>query len=105
MANAELLHKTMEHIKANPDEWTQSQWSCCFAGLTLKLNGAWQEGMYFRVIEDRAGELLGLERGTHPCECGCGQEYSDVALFDSNNTLADLERIVRDLIAKELLSA
>lgn len=37
MADTEGLHKTLEHIKANPGEWDQSRWNSCFAGVALQV--------------------------------------------------------------------
>lgn len=41
MANTQGLQKTLEYIKANPEEWDQHRWHTCFAGAALRvLRGA-----------------------------------------------------------------
>ena len=44
MVNIELLRKTLEAIKANPEHWDQGVWRCstgmCFAGWASQLAGA-----------------------------------------------------------------
>jgi hypothetical protein len=106
MANTKLLHRTLEYIKANPESWDQCRWTMCFAGITLRLAGEAElstdecsccgdlltpDGVVLGpdVIEASAQRLLGL--GTVPT----------VALFQSWNTLDDLERIVRELTEAE----
>lgn len=44
MANVQLLQKTLDHIKAHPEEWEQRFWRCetkyCFAGHAAIIGGA-----------------------------------------------------------------
>lgn len=102
MVNAELLQETLEHIKANPESWNQHSWSMCFAGTALKVSG--EEPASVGSIKLQAAKLLGLELTPAICDCGATHEKSH-DLFDGDNTLDDLESIVRDLVAEALLSA
>lgn len=111
--NVELLQKTLAHIEAHPKLWDQTWWrtervgcgtAYCFAGWAAMLSGA-----AFVRLEDRtlsnefvipagggdsiwiqtyAGQALGIS--------------SDKAmdLFNGDNTLADLRRIVGELVAE-----
>jgi hypothetical protein len=99
MANAELLRRTLEHIKENPTEWDQRGWFTCFAGITVKLNGDDLEMIGRHPIGERAAELLGLEITSERCCEICGDVPVMPSLFSSDNTLADLERIVGELTA------
>jgi hypothetical protein len=101
--NVVLLEKTLEHIKAFPEDWDQGYYRCgtamCFAGHASMLAGAqWAvddgeplsamlvtpSGQYMDV-HNFAKRELGL---TEP-EAGW--------LFDGNNDIAELEEIVDSL--------
>jgi hypothetical protein len=110
--NKELLLKTLQTIKDNPQHWNQAVWHCdtshCFAGfaqlLDLKLpldyvdededvdpdGDPYDSGLYFKGTDtgEYAQEALGL------------RDYEAKDLFASSNTLADLEEIVNELITK-----
>lgn len=104
MVNAALLQQTLEHIKANPNDWDQHRWTTCFAGLAIKVSGV--EPTHFGSTKLQAAELLGLELTSETCDCGCGATFaSSHELFGAYNTLDDLEEIVQDLVAEALLSA
>jgi DNA-binding GntR family transcriptional regulator len=45
MLNAALLRATLARIEANPDQWDQADWRCCFAGQTAdEAGGQWLTG-------------------------------------------------------------
>ena len=100
--NIELLQKTLDTIKANPEHWNQEQWHCgtshCFAGFAeliannLSIEMSCEQVRALRLngkLEDRicsyAEKLLGIT-----------DDDSDV-LFDPYNTLEQLERMVDHL--------
>jgi len=102
--NVELLQKTLDAIKANPQHWDQSRWHCgtshCFAGLAQLIH----YGLPINTREDQlenddrffnhddwnagytVGELLGLE------------EDDAQELFAGWNSLERLEALVSTLI-------
>lgn len=108
MANVARLRRTLEHIKANPEQWNQNSWPSCFAGWTVRLEmgdrmtakerpaacsccGPYMmlevDGVPFEDedIELRARQLLELK-------------YDDAdELFYSGNTMDDLESMVASL--------
>lgn len=109
MINKELLQLTLDTIKANPQHWAQTHWHCgtthCFAGFAellgmglsldtkigeLQSNDSiyWWEGEVWKTCTN-AQEFLGLS------------DNQASALFDSNNTLGDLEDIVGVLMDTE----
>lgn len=113
MVNRELLQRTLEHIKANPEQWDQVRWGRCFAGWAVRLdNPAIAERVedvprcpcclpYVNLlegkrplrgweIEERAQELLGLD--PHQAD----------DLFRACNALEYLERKVAELVGEEV---
>lgn len=104
--NVELLQKTLDAIKANPEHWRQSQWHCgtshCFAGFTelianniplttcsstLKKDSRFFDLQHsFWSTEENAIGLLGLNLP------------DSERLFWGANTLEDLELMVAELI-------
>jgi hypothetical protein len=123
MVNVELLTETLDHIKNNPQQWRQDFWfinfdphgneihekitldveeinSCgtafCFAGHAALKAGAeappkdrpWCEGW---KVEGSPVEVWSAAR------LGISNEQADI-LFDSSNTLNDLEVLVQALI-------
>ncbi len=116
MPNTDLLNRTLNYIEAHPSEWNQDQWaarsSCgtvyCFAGTAAVLSGqplAWRdsyqddfpeiatnvidEGEVGDSIFTAARELLELSA-----------DQAD-RLFDPQNKLADLRRLVAQFTAGE----
>lgn len=115
--NVLLLRQTLTHIAAHPGDWKQAEWRCrsgmCFAGTACHLDGGqWAYSSDNRMFADlliaeaadddedvcprhgdgpvipaneRAQRILGLT-----------DDQAD-RLFDEDNTLADLRRIVSDL--------
>jgi hypothetical protein len=110
MTNVDLLERTLAHIEANPDTWDQSMWSkqteCgtayCFAGHAVALTYPDAQLHFYSdtvtiypgtplaedvQISETASELLGLDG------------YESEVLFDANNALDRLRRLVADLAA------
>lgn len=105
MANKELLHKVLQHIKANPEQYDAVRWHADFAGWTLRLAvpgvGIRKDGCDIETMFDAEGnrvwisdigpwavQLLGLD----------GEQGA--ALFSSTNTIDDLSRLVGELTAE-----
>lgn len=107
--NAELAHRVLDHIKADPESWDQASWyrktHCgtvgCFAGWAVMLSGLKIEGPVYPVVVAEghplddvyvpvaAAQLLGLADDADDAE--------GLELFHEGNTLADLEEMVADL--------
>ncbi|MGW2169123.1 hypothetical protein ACWC1C_01170 [Streptomyces sp. NPDC001705] len=105
MANKELLHKVLKHIKDNPDQYDAVRWHKDFAGWTLRLAmpgvdvrldscdietmfDADGERIWISDIGPWAVQLLGLKAG------------QATALFSSANTIDDLSRLVGEFTAE-----
>ena len=97
MINKELMLNTLAAIKANPQHWDQTSWHCgtthCFAGFAELLSRNLSLDTYIDGYEindwevnDYAIAKLGLT------------DDQAVQLFDADNTLEDLERIVGVLV-------
>ena len=86
MKNAALAYKTLDYIKAHPKHWDQSVWHCgtthCFGGF-VELFTTGKEANAWELTWSVAKEALGIA------------EVEAAMLFDSVNTLADLEEIIR----------
>lgn len=115
MANAELLQRTLEHIKANPEQWDQWRFIDCFAGWTVRLNtpnvttrvqasdcGPECCPSYLVLIDD-AGERIGVSDMAMELLELTPDQASE--LFRGDNEMDDLERIVSELTAQEAVSA
>jgi hypothetical protein len=100
MPNVELLQKTMQFIKDNPDKHDQSTWinecgtTACFAGWACMLSGdqldrnatrSWVVGQQPRVIRNVARQHLELDGSDADC------------LFSASNTVEELEFMVKEL--------
>ena len=111
-----LLRKTLEHIKAHPEEWDQSSWRCdtgmCFAGWAVTLVGReWatpKDHPAASFVEARPGEPEACSPGrigydnkiTLPKvimadaaaihELGIDEDTADY-LFDGSNSIETLE--------------
>ena len=101
--NVELLQKTLDTIKANPQHWNQKFWHCgtshCFAGFAELIANNLPIEMSFEQLQTL--KLNGkLERSTGSCaEKLLGISYDDSdTLFYGHNTLEMLERMVAHLI-------
>lgn len=56
MADAEMLHRTMDRVLAHPEEHEQGAWrcktGCCFAGhAALEAGGVWLTDVYGRGVD------------------------------------------------------
>lgn len=111
MPNAQALRDTLEHIKTHPEEWDQSNYRRCFAGITARLAGGVWSGDDFNtflraapddppehllhtgqpwqqnevLVRERAARLLGLT------------DWEAMGLFWGYNDLDDLQRQVDNL--------
>lgn len=105
MANKELLHKVLQHIKDNPDQYDAVRWHADFAGWTLRLAmpgvevrkdscdietmfDADGERIWISDIGPWAVQLLGLD----------GEQAA--ALFSGTNTVDDLSALVAQFTAE-----
>jgi hypothetical protein len=105
MANKELLHKVLQHIKANPQDYDAVRWHADFAGWTLRLavpgvevrkDGCDIETMFSpegeRVwvidIANWAQRLLDLT------------DVQASRLYSGTNTIDDLARLVGEFTAE-----
>jgi hypothetical protein len=120
--NVDLLKRTLAYIEAHPDEWDQSMWATtgvcgttfCFAGTAVHLSGG--RPYFDNLYSDDATDAYFVVPGSVPEATGRPGEYenkySTVArkllgldidqgteLFDENNKLSDLRRIVAKLTA------
>jgi hypothetical protein len=102
MINTELLEQTMRHIIDNPKAHNQTVWvddcgtTACFAGWTCLLSGYRYLGE--RLFSDNHGQIV------HPQQLAVqllGLTYEDAhKLFHYENTIEDLQLIVKDIINK-----
>lgn len=99
MIKADKANRTLDFIRDNPKEWSQGTWEKCFAGITLRLEGVDPDGLPADDVERAAGEILGLKM--LKCDCCDVFRAIDKGLFDGDNTLEDLERIVKELTENE----
>lgn len=109
MINVELLEEVMQQIKDHPEQHKQSWWftkswcgtAMCFAGWACYLSG-WQP---LFVSNSRQGSFAinkeGVSCYVRPLAIkllGLGENFPE--LFNANNTVEDLERLVKDLVNK-----
>jgi len=113
--NVELLQKTLETIKANPDHWKQQQWHCgtshCFAGFAELLYFGLPVNSYDRNLrkdnriyspQDDSIESYWItcDNATKALDL---QEDDAMQLFDGGNTLEMLESMVKHLVEQGTL--
>jgi hypothetical protein len=109
--NKELLIKTLEAIKANPEYWHQEKWHCdtchCFAGtgelihrgLPLSTYMNFSDSPYLDFTEEQQNEDYPPAFSNYAVLFDL--EIKDaLKLFAPENTLEDLERIVNELISR-----
>ncbi|MFD8564849.1 hypothetical protein ACFV1N_46930 [Streptosporangium canum] len=118
-----LARFTLEHLRADPDQWDQSNWRRCFGGTALKLTGGRLhddyglvfaepdepgqrivDGVSYVEIVDRVNRLLQLTPGHGlfgeytVCPClGCTPSGRDIACTVHPVTLDDLEQMINEL--------
>lgn len=112
MVNVELLQRTLEHIKANPEEWNQGLWTHCFAGHAVRLG---REGVTLHTVPGGCGgsccmylvqdseRLYDIERAATATLGLSVAQARD--LFYSDNDLAELVRVVNEIIASSEVAA
>jgi hypothetical protein len=110
MANTELLHKVLQHIKDNPDEYDAIRWHKDFAGWTLRLImpgiEVRKDDMDVETMYDADGDRVWIaDIGPWAMKLlGIGSDQA-VQLFAACNTLADLDRIVAEISAEVAATA
>lgn len=103
VVNVELLQKTLDTIKANPQHWNQKVWHCgtshCFAGFAeLIANNLSVETGYEQIRALKLNSKLESHTGRYAEKLlGISDEDGDV-LFYGYNTLSQLESMVAYLI-------
>lgn len=108
--NEELVRKALDAIKASPQEWDQAAWRCetgmCFAGFVAIAAGArWKDPEDLHGLEvippgHKAGERL-PDVAEFAAEA-LGLDLDEgLPLFDANNTIDDLERLIDDYAKHE----
>lgn len=101
--NVELLQKTLDTIKANPQHWSQGTWHCgtshCFAGFAeLIANDISIETSADKLQDIKSARLLPYSTGAYAESLlGISDDDGDI-LFYGYNTLEQLERMVAHLI-------
>lgn len=104
MANKELLHKVLQHIKNNPDQYDAVRWHADFAGWTLRLAMPGVEmrkdGCDIDTLFDADGERIWItDIGPWAKEL-LGLKPSQASrLFSGTNTIDDLSRLVGEFTA------
>lgn len=88
--NSGLAHRVLDYIRMHPDEWNQTHWNTCFAGIALKLAGYTFAGAFVR---DSNGNVAGHINEVARDVLGVGYFCP---LFDSSRTLNELEVMVND---------
>ncbi len=101
--NVELLQKTLDTIKANPQHWNQRYWHCgtshCFAGFAeLIANNLPIEINNEQVGAFKLDRKLQLGTGEYAEELLGISNHDGDTLFYGYNTLEVLERMVAHLI-------
>lgn len=115
--NVPLLKQTLDYVETHPEEWTQRFYRCgtgmCFAGWAAvldggtwydaELKGPWIEDMVARP-DDPDLDVFLMRDGARTVDVECRArrilgltEDEASELFDGDNTLDDLRRIVREL--------
>jgi len=118
-----LARYTLEHLRANSDQWNQCSWRTCFGGTALKLTGGRLHDDFGLVIAepdepeqfivggvscveivDRVNRLLQLEpdhglfEEYTSCPClGCDPSGRDIACTAHFVTLDDLEQMINEV--------
>jgi hypothetical protein len=105
MANTQLLHKVLQHIKDNPDEYDAIRWHKDFAGWTLRLEVPGVEVRYDKdgveTMYDADGDRVWIaDIGPWAAKLLGIDSDQAVKLFCGGNTVADLERYVTEISAE-----
>ncbi|MFF5471026.1 hypothetical protein [Streptomyces achromogenes] len=103
MANTELLHKVLQHIKENPSEYDPVRWHRDFAGWTLRLAlpgvEARTDGAGAETLYNAEGERIWIS-DIGPAARALLDITADQAawLFSDVNAVEDLEHIVNTIV-------
>lgn len=104
--NVELLQKTLDTIKANPQHWDQSKWHCgtshCFAGfaelIAKNIPIETDESILIRDERFYDPKFNDWSTSEHATELLGISDNDAEELFASYRTLEDLEKMVASLI-------
>lgn len=104
--NVELLQKTLDTIKANPQHWDQSKWHCgtshCFAGfaelIAKNIPIETDESILIRDERFYDPKFNDWSTSEHATELLGISDNDAETLFASYRTLEDLEEMVASLI-------
>jgi hypothetical protein len=104
MANAELLHKVLQHIKDNPSDHDATRWHKDFAGWTLRLAmpgvELHEDADGIETLYDADGERVWITDIGPWAQRLLGIDADQALwLFCAGNTVADLERYVSEITA------
>ncbi|MEU3522351.1 hypothetical protein AB0E62_00485 [Streptomyces sp. NPDC038707] len=110
MANIELLHKVLQHIKDTPTEYDPVRWHRDFAGWTLRLAlpgvEARTDDVGTETLYDADGERIWISDIGPRAQALLGLTASQAAwLFSGVNAADDLEHIVSAIIAEARATA
>lgn len=105
MANKELLHKVLQHIKANPDQYDAVRWHADFAGWTLRLAmpgiAVRKDSCDIETMFDADGNRVWIsDIGPWAVQLLGLSADQAVVLFSSTNTIDDLARLVGEFTAE-----
>jgi hypothetical protein len=102
LPNIPLLRKTLDHIKAHPQEWDQQTWHCgtamCFAGHAAMLDGGaeWlHPSDMCEHVADAEGRVTSV--ATYARRALGLDECQAATLFAPDNDLDDLEEIIGEI--------
>ena len=106
VVNVELLQKTLDTIKANPQHWDQTKWHCgtshCFAGfaelIAKNIPIETDESILIRDERFYYPEFNDWSTSEHATELLGISDDDAETLFASYRTLEDLEEMVASLI-------
>jgi hypothetical protein len=107
MANKELLHKVLEHIKSTPDEYDPVRWHKDFAGWTLRLampgvEARRDEACDVETLFDADGVRIWIADIGPMAKVLLGLKPSQASrLFCAANTIDDLAALVAEFTASE----
>lgn len=104
MANTELLHRVLKHIKDNPDDFDPVRWHRDFAGWTLRLAGPGievrKDDFGVETMYDAAGNRVWITDIAPSAQVLLGLNDAQLLrLCLSGNTIDDLARLVAEFTA------
>lgn len=113
MSNATALRTVLTHVQQHPEQWRQDEWTNCFAGQTVRLlTGATERRNGSAGCGGRCCESVGLVTddqvlyghyiGTKAAQLLDLTPSQAFKLFDGDNTLEKLARLVEEFTAEEM---